>query len=310
MKRLSNDFRNVTPGKNKLANTTMSNIPPNGKTPLKNPLNISQLKKSSNEEMNNSNVQNNFNNTTLKDRDKSLKRLNSKKAISTSKITKPGNNNTYININSKPKQSLNGNVPTNISTQLASHNLDLNNKNNVNNNNFYIKKMTSKELDSLIDTTDKEKRKSKIYEISKQELLDAEKELNVSNLIQLESNISDDLLLYNKEEQLLHSEFQNKDIHLMSKFNILSTPKSKYKSNKKDDPNSNNNINYQQHNNLEYEEILDDKWDNISKFLTLKDIATISYINKKLGKNCIISLIDELEKEKLFYEEKVLSSVA
>ena len=145
---------------------------------------------------------------------------------------------------------------------------------------------------NYINTENYEKEKrNKFYQFTKNDLIEAEKEINVSHLIHFDANLSDDLLLYNKEDQLLNSEYQNKGINLSNRLNISSTPKI-----------FNNNI-------LELEEILDDKWDYVSKFLCLKDVAIFSLINKKIGKNCVLSIIEELEKEKLFYEEKLLSSV-
>jgi hypothetical protein len=125
------------------------------------------------------------------------------------------------------------------------------------------------------------------------DLLDAEKEFNISNLIQIQSEITDDLLLNNKEDQLLNSLFNKNSIIIEDSFT--------------DDihPFNIKNINA----NLEIEEILDDKWNDISKYLSLKDIALLSITNKKIGKNAISEIIQKLQKEKYYYEEKILSSV-
>lgn len=306
MKRLSTDFRNVTPGKSKTSNTTQSAFPPNGKTPNKNPLNISQVKKqqqqSENEPVNLSGLNSSKDKTNGKSQDpKNLKRLNSKKMLSSNNTIQKG-----ILANAKQKISLNNSNNSNLNNNF--------NNNYSNNNNINIKKVYNRGDDSIANYAvtesndvynfvnkenyekEKEKKKSKVYQISKSELLEVEKELNVSNLIQMESNISDDLLLYNnnKEDQFFNSEFNNKGINFMSKFRIIdSTPQIKHNPMK-----------------LDAEDILDDKWDNYSFFLSLKDIAVFSLINKKIGKNAIISMIEELEKIKLFFEEKVLSTVS
>ena len=299
MKRLTTEFRNVTPGKSKVQNTTHYAIPPNGKTPNQNILNISQVKKqqSENETVNLSGltISKDKTNKASTDANKNLKSLNSKKMLSsTNKIQKA------LISNPKQKISLNNTTNSNIN--------NINNNNNINN----IKKINNKTDDSIANyavtesndifnnhhyNKDKknEKMKSKVYKISKSELLEVEKDLNVSNLIQMESNISDDLLLYNnKEDQFLNSELISKGINFMSKIRIIaSTPQVKHNPMK-----------------LDAEDILDDKWDNYSIFLSLKEIAVFSLINKKIGKNAIISMIEELEKEKLFFEEKVLSTVS
>ncbi len=268
LKRLSNDFRNLTPGKNRLLNNTQMIIPAHGKTPNKNLLNVSQSKKQITEDIISSGM--NLNKDKNQD-NKNLKRINSKKMLSSTIINKGVNQ-------IKQKNSIN--IST---TDISNNNIKkINNKIDDNIQNFIGN-------DTGNDIRDK---KIKIYQISKNDLIESEKELNVSNLIQMESNISDDLLLYNKEDHFLSSELNKKGMNFLNKLIINSTPQIK--------PNLSN---------LESEDILDDKWDNISKFLSLKDIAHLSLINKKIGKNSILSIIDELEKEKLFFEEKIISSV-
>lgn len=269
MKRLSNDFRNITPGKSKGFNNTQMCIAINGKTPNKSTLNLSQDKRQRliGEDVNTSDINMNKENRTQDNRN--LKRLNSKKMLSTNIINKSIGNT---------KQK----TPTN------------NISNNIN-----IKKINYKIDDSvpnytMTDMNDNcNNKKPKVYQFSKNDLLEAERELNLSNFIQMESNISDDLLLYNKEDEIFNADFTNKNVNLMGKFNVISTPQIK-----------------QMVTNLNSEDILDDKWDNFSKFLSFREIANLSLINKKIGKNSILSVIEELQRELTHFEEKVLSSVS
>lgn len=301
MKRLSTDFRNVTPGKAKALNSTQNNFPPNGKTPTKNILNISQIKKqqSENETANLSGL-NLSKDKTFKaaaNEPKTLKRLNSKKTLSSTNTIQKAIGANAI----KQKNSTNNAANLNINSKINNGNKNNLNIKKINNNNNKADESLanyavteSNDFYNNNNNKENEKKKSKVYQISKSDLIEVEKELNVSNLIQLESNISDDLLLYNnKEDQFLQSELNNKGINIMSRLSIIaSTPQIKHTPMK-----------------LDAEDILDDKWDNYSVFLSVKDISISSLINKKIGKNGIISMIEELEKEKTFFEEKVLGTV-
>jgi hypothetical protein len=169
-------------------------------------------------------------------------------------------------------------------------------------NNKITKKMNEKIIEDQINTNftlskkynnDNYNNRTRKFRYTQSDLLDAEKELNVSNIMQIQPDITDDLLLYNKEDQLLNSTFNKHNINIEESYT--------------DEIHSFNLKNFSR--NLESEEILDDKWDDIRKYLNLRDIAFLSITNKKIGKNAISEIIQELEKEKNYYEEKILSSV-
>ena len=128
--------------------------------------------------------------------------------------------------------------------------------------------------------------KTNKFRYTRSDLVDAEMELNVSNIIQLQSEITDDILLYNKEDQFLNSAFNKNNINVDDEyFNGVQSF---------NNTNANSVRNFC--NNLDSEEILDDKWDDIKQFISLKDIALLSMTNKKIGKNAILEIIQELEK--------------
>lgn len=148
------------------------------------------------------------------------------------------------------------------------------------------------------NTQNQNTQKTRKFRYTPSDLMDAEKELNVSNMMQLQNEITDDMLLYNKEDELLNSAFNKNNININDDSPDMLNENINVKS-------FSNNFN----NNLESEEILDDKWDDIRQFMNLKDISYFSLTNKKIGKNAVLDLITELEKERNYFEEKVLSSV-
>jgi len=240
------------------------------KTPNKNINNTPIGKRSLNED-------NNVSITTIREsrnynENSYLKKLDSKKNLQNLKTKSTGKIKSVI-----PTGGLGHEIKNKITKKL-------NEKILKDQNNSNIVESENKNIDN---------KKTKIFRYTQSDLLDAEKELNVSNIIQIQSEISDDLLLYNKEDQFLNSAFNKNNINIDEDYmNEIQT------------------FNVKGFNiNLDSEEILDDKWDDIRQFISLREISVLSLTNKKIGKNAILEIIQELEKEKNYFEEKVLSSV-
>ena len=284
--------RNCTPGKIRPLNL-------NGKTPIKNINNTPISKKISNDDNNNISITNTRESKIYNDNNNTLKNFDSKKSVNSNiqnlkdksqgkiKYSIPSGNGVgglgneiknKINKKFNEKLSKEQNNNSNIFEPDINNNNNYNNYSN-NNNNFNNNNNNNKRI--------------KNFRYTPSDLLDVEKELNVSNIMQLESDITDDLLLYNKEDQFLNSAFNKNNIKVDDDYmNEIQTF---------------NNKNFC--NNLESEEILDDKWDDIIQFVSIREIALLSLTNKKIGKNAILELIQELEKEKNYFEEKVLAAV-
>jgi len=138
-------------------------------------------------------------------------------------------------------------------------------------------------------------------------------EIDVSNIITLEQDVTDDLIMNQKEDKLLLSDLDDniENSHLKTDVNVQSNKISNDNNLNSLNSNSNNNNNINNKDNIlpknetEYEDIIDDRWSNISCFLSKYDLINLMLVNRKLHKLNINKFLGCCKTEMLVYQEKI-----
>jgi len=115
----------------------------------------------------------------------------------------------------------------------------------------------------------------------------------------LENDVTDDLIINQKEDKLLISDLvDNIDSSMLkTDINILSN---------KNKISSLNNINtILPREETEYEEIIDDRWSNLSCFLSKSDLVNLMSVNRKVHRLCLSKFLGCCKTEVLVYQEKI-----